>query len=178
VDVDLTRREFVVRQQRVQLGKVVVEGAVKTDSGQDRRVSLGDEAVGALVAWRLRQDLERSAWAEAWNDSGYVFTYENGEPVRPAKLSRVFDDLVSRSGLPDSKLHGLRHVHASLMLAAGVSLAIVSKRLGHSTIAVTSDLYSHLIGDANRAAADAAESMLPPRGSAVAHTPHTQEAGK
>lgn len=176
-DVDLTRRELVVRQQRVQLGKAVIEGAIKTDSGQDRRVSLGDEAIGALVAWRLRQDQERAAWAEAWTDTGYVFTRENGEPVRPAHISRVFDDLVNASGLPDATFHSLRHVHASLLLSAGVPLGVVSKRLGHSTIAITSDLYSHLLEDANRAAAEAAESVLPPRASRIAHTVHTREAG-
>ena len=111
----------------------------------------------------MREDLEREQWAEAWTESGYVFTKESVEPVRPAQLSQVFEDLVTRSALPDSKLHGLRHVHASLLLATGVSLAIVSKRLGHSTITVTADLYSHLLGDANRAAAEAAESMLPAR---------------
>lgn len=144
---------------------------MKTDSGQDRRISLGSEAIGALVAWKLRQDSERSAWADAWTDTGYVFTYENGLPVRPAQISRTFDNIVAASALPDARLHDLRHVHASLLLAGGVSIAIISKRLGHSTIAVTSDLYSHLLGDANRAAADAAESMLP---ASSAHTLHTR----
>ena len=61
VDVDLTRREIVVRQQRVQLGGKVVEGTVKTEAGQERVIDLGGEAVGVLVAWRLQQDAERAA---------------------------------------------------------------------------------------------------------------------
>ena len=75
------------------------------------------------------------------------------------------------------RFHDLRHEHASLLLSGGVDIAVVSKRLGHSTIAVTSDLYSHLLSDANRAAADAAESMLPPK-TANAHILHTQAVGK
>ncbi|WP_253259752.1 tyrosine-type recombinase/integrase [Subtercola boreus] len=173
VDVDLTKRELTVRQQRVQLGGAVLEGAVKTDSGQDRRVSLGSEAIGALIAWKIRQDAEREAWGVAYESSGHVFTYENGRPLRPAHISRTFETLVERSGLPHMRLHDLRHEHASLLLSGGVDIAIVSKRLGHSTIAITSDLYSHLLSDANRAAADAAESMLPPK-KARAHTLHTQ----
>jgi len=173
VDVDFTRRELTVRQQRVQVGKTVLEGNVKTDSGQDRRVSLGSEAIGALVAWQIRQDSEREQWGAAYEDSGYVFTYENGKPLRPAYISRTFDVIVEKSGLPDIRLHDLRHEHASLLLAGGVDIAVVSKRLGHSTIAVTSDLYSHLLTDANRAAADAAELMLPSK-TPIAHTPHTQ----
>lgn len=173
-DVNLSGREVIVRQQRVQVGKTVVEGAVKTDAGQDRRVSLGGEAVGALIAWKLRQDAERTAWGAAYVDSGYVFTRADGTPLRPAYLSRVFETLTEKTDLPPSKLHGLRHVHASLLLSAGIPTAVVSKRLGHATIAITSDLYSHLLVDANRAAADAAESMLPPSTIRGAHTLHTQ----
>lgn len=106
-----------------------------------------------------------------------MFTYENGLPLRPAHISRTFDTLVERSGLPHMRFHDLRHEHASLLLSGGVDIAVVSKRLGHSTIAVTSDLYSHLLSDANRAAADAAESMLPPK-TANAHILHTQAVGK
>lgn len=174
VDVDLIRRDIVVRQQRVQVGKAVLEGVVKTDSGQDRRVSLGSAAVGALIAWKLRQDEEATVWGSAYDLTGYVFTYENGQPLRPAQISRVFDTLVAASELPRMRFHDLRHEHASLMLSSGVDIAIVSKRLGHSTIAITSDLYSHLLTDANRAAADASEAALPPTRRESAHTVHTQ----
>lgn len=163
VDVDLPKRELTVRQQRVQLGGEVVVGAVKTNSGQDRRVALADGAVGAVIAWQMQQAAERRAWGEAWQDSGYVFTREDGSPLRPETISDVFKAAVTRAGLPPASFHSLRHVHASLMLASGVSLAIVSKRLGHSTITITSDLYSHLFADAHQAAAEAAEAVLPAR---------------
>lgn len=162
-DVNLARSELTVRQQRVQLGGTVVEGAIKTDSGQDRIVKLGPRAAGALIAWQFQQAEERAAWGEAWQDSGYVFTREDGTPVRPAWISQTFERIVTRSGLPHSPFHGLRHVHASIMLSNNVSLAIVSKRLGHSTIAITSDLYSHLLDDAHQAAAEAGEAALAPR---------------
>ena len=173
VDVDLARRELVVRQQRVRVGGRTLEGAVKTNAGQDRKVSLGSEPIAALLSWKLQQDAEAAAWGAAYRSSGYVFTYEDGRPLRPAHISRTFDTIVERAGLPRISFHGLRHEHASLMLSAGVDIAVVSKRLGHSTIAVTSDLYSHLLADANRAAADAAESQLPPRNRS-AHTVHTR----
>lgn len=163
VDIDFTRRELVVRQQRVQVGGAVVEGAVKTGAGQDRRVSLGSEAVGSLMAWKLRQDEERELWGAAYVDSGQVFTYEDGRPLRPEFISRSFETLVAQSGLPRMSFHDLRHEHASLLLSGGVDIAVVSKRLGHSTISVTSDLYSHLLSDANRSAAEAVESVLPPK---------------
>jgi integrase len=75
----------------------------------------------------------------------------------------VFDTYVAQAELPDIRFHDLRHLHASLLINGGVPLAVVSKRLGHSTIAVTVDLYGHLLRDAKRDAAQAASSMLAPR---------------
>ncbi len=142
---------------------------MKTDSGQDRDVSLGSDAVASLITWRLRQDEDRHAWADAWQDGGWVFTYEDGRPLRPEYVSQTFDRLVDRSGLPKLRFHDLRHQHASLLLSGGVDIAIVSKRLGHANIAITSDLYSHLLAGANQQAADAGEAMIPRRKGADAH---------
>jgi integrase len=103
-----------------------------------------------------------------------VFTYENGEELRPDGVTKVFDRAVREAGLPKIRFHDLRHLHASLLIAAGVPLAIVSKRLGHSTIAITVDLYGHLLRDANRDAATAAAAMLAPK-PVDAHTLHTQD---
>ena len=93
-------------------------------------------------------------------------------------MTKRFEQLVRRAGLPAMTFHGLRHQHASLLIAQGVDLAVVSKRLGHSTIAITSDLYSHLLRDANRQAGEAAEAIVPRGpatvGEAPAHTLHTQ----
>lgn len=162
-DVDLLRRQLRVREQRVQFGSSVIEGPVKTDAGQDRVVALGGEAFTALIAWRTRQDDERRIWENQYHDDGYLFTMEDGRPLKPNYISRTFEILVVRAGVPRMSVHGLRHQHASLMLAGGVDLAIVSKRLGHSTLTITSDLYSHLLGAANLNAAEAGEAVLPPR---------------
>ncbi len=72
-------------------------------------------------------------------------------------------------------LHGLRHMHASLMIASGTNLAVVSKRLGHSSVQVTGDMYSHLIGSASRDAANAAAALVPSK-RATAHTVHAHQA--
>ena len=82
----------------------------------------------------------------------FVFTKENGEPYDPHRVYMTFVASVSRLGL-DPRPHMLRHVAASLLIAAGVDIAIVSKRLGHSKIDLTVDTYDHLIGKAGRKAA-------------------------
>lgn len=160
VDVDLARRELSVRSTRVETSTGVVENAPKTSAGR-RVVQLDDAAVGALVAWQIAQSGERAQWDDAWLSSGYVFTYENGEPLRPQYVTRLFDSLRAAADLPEMTLHGLRHMHASLLLASGADTALVSKRLGHSSISITSDIYTHLIGDAARRAAESASALVP-----------------
>ncbi|WP_028265198.1 site-specific integrase [Arthrobacter sp. MA-N2] len=166
-DLDLPGRRLVVRVQLVQVGKVVVEGTIKTDAGQDRVVALSDRAVAALIAWQFQQQQERQTWADAYTESGRVFTYEDGRQLRPGYVSKLLELMVTKAGLPMMRLHDLRHLHASLMLASGQDLAIVSKSMGHSNSQITRDLYAHLVGDAARNAVEGAASLLPARRSVL-----------
>jgi integrase len=110
-----------------------------------RLVSLDPETVAALRDHRRRQNEERLRAGEAWSDDGnFVFTNEIGEPVHPSALSRLFVAYMRRAGLPAIRLHDLRHTYATVALGAGVHPKVVSERLGHATIAVTLDLYSHV----------------------------------
>ncbi|WP_405372287.1 MULTISPECIES: tyrosine recombinase XerC [unclassified Microbacterium] len=172
-DVDLARRELTVRTTRVQTLSAVVENSPKTSAGR-RVVQLDDAAVGAFVAWQIVQDADRLNCGTLWEGDGHVFTYENGTPLRPQYVTRLFETLRSEIGLPDMTLHGLRHMHASLLLASGTDIALVSKRLGHSSISITSDIYTHLIGDAGRRAAESASALIP---RASAQQVHNEPAG-
>lgn len=172
-DVNLARRELTVRTTRVQTLSAVVENSPKTSAGR-RVVQLDDAAVGALVAWQIAQEADRVNCGTLWEGDGHVFTYENGAPLRPQYVTRLFDTLRCDIGLPDMTLHGLRHMHASLLLASGTGIALVSKRLGHSSISITSDIYSHLIGDAGRHAAEGAAALIP---RASAQQVHNEPAG-
>jgi len=159
-DVDLARRELTVRTTRVQTLSAVVENSPKTSAGR-RLIDLDDAAVGAFVAWQIKQESERAACGTLWEGDGHVFTYEDGKPLRPQYVTRLFDTLRDDIGLPKITLHGLRHQHISLLIAAGVSPSIITKRAGHSSIAITNDIYGHLIGDAGRRAAESAAALIP-----------------
>ena len=78
-----------------------------------------------------------------------------GRPVNPASFSTTFDRLVTRSGLPRIRLHDLRHTYATLALRLGAHPVLLSDRLGHTSIAVTIDRYSHVIPSMDRNASDA-----------------------
>ena len=76
-------------------------------------------------------------------------------------------------------MHGLRHQHASNLLAQGVELALISTRLGHSTLAVTSDMYPHLLRDSDRGMAEAGRSIVPKRsGGHTSATPDASQASE
>jgi integrase len=172
-DVDLPARRLTVRNTRVQADKKIVEQEdTKTDAGK-RIVELDDRAVGALIAWQIQQSAEAEQWGELWAGTGHVFTYDDGQPLKPQYVTRLFEKLRTAAGLPKLTFHGARHEHASLLIAGGADIAIVSKRLGHSSLSITSDLYTHLIGSASRNAAENASALVPSK-KPVAHTVHTQ----
>lgn len=105
-----------------------------------------------------RQEIEALAYGEAWVDSGRLFAMEDGSPIHPGWLTDYFERLVELSGLPPIRLHDLRHVAASLMLAAGVDIKIVSETLGHSESRITRDIYQSVMP---RAAREATAAMVP-----------------
>jgi integrase len=79
-----------------------------------------------------------------------VFAREEGNPLPLDHVTKRFRELCEATGLRPIRLHDLRHGAASLMLAAGVDLALVSKRLGHTSVSITSDIYSHLLEGVGR----------------------------
>lgn len=164
-DIDLDRRVLWVRQSVVQVGYDSVVGTPKTASGEDRRVDLDKATVGSLIAHRLRQDADRAVLGEAYEDNDLVFPRADGAYLKPEVVSKTFDKLVAAAGLRKVRLHDLRHGQASIMLAAGVDMTVVSKRLGHSGIRITSDTYTHLLEGVGRQAAEAAAALVPRGGS-------------
>ena len=109
---------------------------------------------------RGRQIAQQLTVGEVWQNTDYVFTKADGRPVDPDAITKDFSDLIKKSGLPHLTLHGLRHAHATMLLEAGINPKIVSERLGHSTISVTMDTYSHVLPGMQEAAALALDEKL------------------
>ena len=99
----------------------------------------------------------------AWQNTGFVFTQDNGSPVDPDMITKDFPKLIRDAGLPHLTLHGLRHAFATLALSAGIDLKTTSEMLGHSSISLTADVYSHVLPPLQQAAADAVGRLLKPR---------------
>jgi integrase len=159
-NVDLATASATIRDTIVQVDHVSTRSDPKSDAGE-RTISLDTLTVAVLRAHRRAQAAARLAWGAAWVDSGLVFTKEDGSALNPDAVSQRFERLVARSGLPPIRLHDLRHVAASLALAAGVPMKVVSEQLGHSGIQITSDIYSSVLPQVAQAAAEAVAALIP-----------------
>jgi integrase len=156
-DLDLKAGTMAIRRavERGARGHSEI-GETKTKNAR-RTVTLPDEAVAALRAHRIRQNEERLRVGEGWGDADLVFTSIVGTRIDQRNVIRLFKAALDRAGLPTStRFHDLRHASGSLALAAGVDLKVISRRLGHSTISITADLYTHVVRQLD---VDAAESM-------------------
>lgn len=91
-----------------------------------------------------------------------MFTRDNGLPLHPDTISGWFHKFVMKNNLPDVTIHSLRHTNASLLIANGINLTTVSKRLGHANTATTTKIYAHAIRSADEIAADTLDDILNP----------------
>jgi integrase len=142
-DIDLSAGRLVVRQalqRRRGVGLVFVEP--KTARSR-RTVHLAPIAIDALLNQSLWQS-EQSQQGANWKDSGLVFTSLSGRPLEPGVVNETLSRLLMEAGLPHVRVHDLRHTTATTLLEAGVHPKLVQDLLGHSTIAVTLDTYSHV----------------------------------
>jgi integrase len=158
--VDIENGVITVQRQLLVLKDgLTLEETTKSNSGK-RSIVLTDDAIQELKAHRRRQAQEKLLMGEAYQDSGLVFCKEDGTPLDPREFTKRFQRHLEKAGLPKVRLHDLRHTHASLLLARGVHPKVVQERLGHSSITMTLDLYSHLTPGLQEAAAATLNSLL------------------
>lgn len=150
-DVDLDAGLITVRRSVAEVdGRVIVKG---TKTRQERDVPIDDRTVDELLRWRqLQADAasalggELTVWVLAVDPTG-------GRPLRPGLLSQQWRRLAAREA-PGVRLHDLRHAMASMLLAHGRPLPEVSRRLGHSSVTTTANVYAHSLRETERESAD------------------------
>ena len=159
---DLNYRKAVAAEKRGE--PIPYRVRPKTADGEDRTIDIDAGTVAVLKAWRRQQVKERLKLGRAYRDrDNLVFTREDGQPLDPQLAYTTFKRLIRRNGLPEVPLHHLRHGAASIQIEAGIDIAVISKRLGHSRIGLTSDTYGHLIGTVGKTAAETAAAIVPRR---------------
>jgi len=166
-DVDLDAGRLQVRRsvgvvKTKGAGEQLVEGPTKT--GQSRVVDLDSGTVAALRAYRA---VRGSLALDLVRDTALVLGNLNGTHRHPERFSRRFVAQVTQAGkalgeeqLPAIRLHDLRHTHATLLLAAGEPVKVVSERLGHANATITLTVYQHVHPGMGRQAADRFAALL------------------
>src|SRR5262245_43719360 len=147
-----------VRQQIQRVGGRLLVSEVKTERSR-RMIPLPPIALVALKARRLEQARIKLASHNAW-PSDLILTTKHGTPVEPRNLARSFDRLCRAAQVPVIRLHDTRHTCASLLATIGVSPRTIMAILGHSQIAVTMNVYTHVTTEEQRQAVALLDKLL------------------
>lgn len=158
-DVDLDQATVRIRGTLARIGGALIVTEPKTERSR-RTLPIPPAVVATLRTVRLRQREDRLRAGTVWHETGFVFTTETGQPADPRNALRALTAAATAIGLHDVGLHTLRHSAASAMLDAGVPLKTVSELLGHSSVAITGDVYGHVSDDAARTAVDRLSAAL------------------
>ena len=142
---DFDGKTINLTNNRTSIGNEVIEqNTTKGGNNGQRRVPLDNETIEQFKEHRRRQLSERMALGEYWQDTGYVFTQENGLPLYTNTVSDLYRKLIKKAGLRHNRLHDLRHAHATELLRLGEPLHVVANRLGHRYAMVTATIYAHV----------------------------------
>lgn len=151
-DIDFNKRKIrIVRSLARTKEKGLFLKDVKTQSSK-RQVSITTYLIGKLQQHKINQK-NQARLTGIKNDQGMVFCSLDGTFKDPRNLLRDFNSLVKEAGLPKITVHDLRHLHATQLMINGVNPKVVQERLGHSRVAITLDLYSHVNEDIQEEAA-------------------------
>jgi integrase len=159
-DLDLDAGVLTVRHSLQRLPGRGPELVEPKTARSRRSIVLGRSTLAALRSHRATQ-LEDRIWAgNRWREGDFVFTTSVGTPMLAGDVTKRFQARLASASLPRMRFHDLRHGSASLLLSQGVHPRVVMELLGHSTIALTMNTYSHVIPQLEREAADRMESVL------------------
>jgi integrase len=158
-DVDIKSGVILIRRQLKREDGRLVTSDTKTSKSR-RAVNLPGPMIATMNAHKARQAADHLKIGEAWQDTGFVFTTTIGTPIDPRNVYREFQKICEDAKLGKWHPHELRHSAASLMLAQGVKVQVVSDVLGHSSIRMTADVYGHILAPDRQGAANAMSTVL------------------
>lgn len=153
-DVDFKNNSIEIRQTSQYVpGKGVFPKEPKTEESK-RLIAVPTAVMRLLKEYKKQQAQERLLAGDLWEGSTRLFTTWDGKPMHPDTISKWFPKFLERCNLPHIRFHDLRHLNATLLIAEGVPLKNVSKRLGHSNISTTADIYAHALRSVDQEAAE------------------------
>lgn len=160
IDVDWDNRNLQIRRQLQRVYKKGMQFSEPKTRKSNRVVALGKVTIEKLRKHQELQKEQKKHLADQWQENDLIFPSTIGTPYEPRNLSRDFQLLLEKLGLPRVRFHDLRHTAATLMFKQGIHPKVVQERLGHSSISLTLDTYSHLIPSMQDDAADKIDDLL------------------
>lgn len=161
-DIDFNKRIMSINRSSLYIPeKGTFTDCLKTYNSA-RVINMSDDLVDILNDYRAWQSEQAELLGDKWKGGERIVTRLDGAPICPDTLSGWFYSFIRKNDLPQISIHSLRHTHATLLIACGVSLTTVSARLGHASTSTTSNIYIHAIQSANAAAAEAINVVLSP----------------
>ena len=155
-DVDIDEYCLTIDRARVAVRGGSVEGEPKSETSS-RLISLSTNVAYVLYYHLRDQQRMFKALGMPWTEECHMFCNDRGRPYNPSSITHAFKRVARKAGFPDVRLHDARHAHATILMDADVHLTVVQERLGHSTITITSDTYSHVMREMDVDAAEAFE---------------------
>jgi integrase len=159
-DIDFIYSQIYISRSLHHLrdGSIVIRQPKTAKS--NRKIAISQSVLAVLEEYRDKQEGLHLLSGNPLTDDSLVFCHEDGNPLLPDTITHAWIKLVRKTGLKNIRLHDARHSHASLMLKLGIHPKVVQERLGHSSIQVTLDTYSHLAPGLQEAAAEKFDQML------------------
>jgi integrase len=140
-------------------GRGLVESEPKTERSK-RTITMTASLEELLRKVQGTQIGQRDELEEAWANSGYVFSQPDGTAIDPDLITKAFKKMVKEVGMPHLTPHGLRHQYATAAREAGVDMGIISRNMGHASVAITEDIYAHVTANVMEEAALKIENQL------------------
>jgi integrase len=151
-NVDLDNMELNIMKASVYCsGYGLVSKPPKTKSS-NRKIAINQQVVKLFNEYKTWQDKEKVRLGSKWNETGYVFTTHNGEPINPDTFTKKFIKFKRNNGFQNVRLHDLRHTVATILINEGLDIVSVAHMLGHSTPNTTLSVYAHVIDTSNKQA--------------------------
>lgn len=158
-DIDFEKAYITINKTTQLLNGKIIEKSPKTKSSI-RKVPITLGTVEILKRYRTELKQKELLLGSKWEKTNKVFTGEFGGPMYPQTPSDIFRALLNKYNLPKIKFHELRHTSVSLLINAGIQTQLISKRVGHSSISTTSNIYAHIFNSSEKQVAETMGNLL------------------
>lgn len=158
-DIDFKNKTISINQTLLHGNKGYIFSTPKSEKSR-RTIVISDSILYILNEVREKQCDDKRKLGKSYNDSGLIICKNDGSPINPSTFSHVFSKVLKDNYFSHIRFHDLRHTNATLMLKNNIPAKIASERLGHSSIGITLDLYSHVLNEMQEEAAEKLENAV------------------